>query len=63
MKTRFLFSVVSLAVLTTLPASATWTYVADAGAWNNAGDKKYSGYVTDGSTWTIFVLDLGDGKW
>ncbi len=46
-----------------LNASAAWTYVADAGAWNNAGDKKYSGYVTDGTTWTIFVLDLGDGTW
>lgn len=46
-----------------LPASAAWTYVADAGAWNGNGDKKYSGYVTDGTTWTIFVLDLGDGTW
>ena len=46
-----------------LPASAAWTYVADAGAWNGNGDKKYSGYVTDGATWTIFVLDLGDGNW
>ena len=46
-----------------LPASAAWTYVADPGAWNNQNDKKYSGYVTDGTTWTIFVLDLGDGTW
>lgn len=46
-----------------LPASAAWTYVADAGAWNGQNDKKYSGYVTDGATWSIFVLDLGDGNW
>ena len=46
-----------------LPASASWTYVEDPGKWNNAGDKAYTGYVTDGETWSIFVLDLGDGTW
>ncbi len=53
----------AVAMTALLPISAAWNYIADSGAWNNANDKRYSGYVTDGVTWTIFVLDLGDGTW
>ena len=53
----------AVAMTALLPISAAWTYIADSGAWNNANDKRYSGYVTDGVTWTIFVLDLGNGTW
>ena len=46
-----------------LPASATWTYVAHPGKYNGNNDKAFDGVVTDGSTWTFYVRDLGDGTW
>ncbi len=63
-KHKYTFAALAAFAMTALlPISAAWTYIADSGAWNNANDKRYSGYVTDGVTWTIFVLDLGNGTW
>ena len=48
-----------------LPASAAWTYVANANGRVSVGsnDKYYDGYITDGSTWSIYVLQKDDGAW
>ncbi|MBO6121666.1 MAG: leucine-rich repeat protein [Kiritimatiellae bacterium] len=63
-KHKYTFAALAAFAMTALlPISAAWTYIAGSGAWNNANDKRYSGYVTDGVTWTIFVLDLGNGTW
>ena len=63
MKRKLIYTLAALALAALLPAEATWRYVEDSGKWNNSSDKSYSGYVTDGTTWSIFVLDLGNNTW
>ncbi len=57
---KFIFLIL-LAVATC--SFGAWRYVEDPGKWNNAGDKSYTGYITDDTTWTIYVLQLSDGTW
>ncbi|MBQ2282107.1 MAG: leucine-rich repeat protein [Kiritimatiellae bacterium] len=54
---------IMLMLLTAAFSFGAWRYVEDPGKWNGAGDKAYTGYITDDTTWTIYVLQQSDGTW
>ena len=63
MKRKLLYTLAALALAAFLPAEATWTYVDSPGKYNNNSDKEYTGAITDGANWTIYVLRLSDETW
>ena len=66
---RILFFAAACAALLALPASATWTYVPNDGTFPgtaksvNSNDKYYNGYITDSSTWSIYVYQFDGENW
>ena len=59
-RTVAVVAICSTLVMMAQSAWATWRYVASSGKWNN---QNYTGYVTDDTKFTIFVVSLGNNKW